>query len=183
MAPGTIFTMANERYRYLENMGNSNHMIIREDAIRHARFHNQDTFNNTWYGNLDPAVQAMVQPVADHFDTGSVALEGLTWSDNSAVNIPTNLHEFPAVDEDITQVDPSGTPRAFSLSMADVIRIFADRGSRTISVPRTAFWMLRTPAAPGNGWLISMGGWFTGDLADTWGGSAGGTRPALIVRQ
>ncbi|MEY8458216.1 hypothetical protein [Lactococcus ileimucosae] len=182
MAPGTIFTMAGEQYRYLENQGGGNHLIIREDAIRHARFHNQDTFNNTWYGNLDPAVQAMVQPVANTFVTGQVGLGELTWTDG-AINRPTNLSDFPAVAEDETRVDSSGTPRAFSLSMADIIRIFPNRESRRIpEQPDGVFWMTRTPASANNGWLISMGGWFS-DLEDTWGGSRGGTRPALIVRQ
>lgn len=33
MLPGRVFTMAGEEYLYLEDMGNSNHMIIRHDAI------------------------------------------------------------------------------------------------------------------------------------------------------
>lgn len=99
--------MAGERYRYLENMGNGNHLIIRNDSIR----------NFSWYGQLDPAVQAMVQPVANSFTTGQVAdtfTGGIRW-------LPNNLEG--AVASDLTQVVTDGTARAFTLSLADVTRL------------------------------------------------------------
>ncbi|MFK4938640.1 hypothetical protein ACI1TK_09830, partial [Lactococcus formosensis subsp. formosensis] len=63
MNPGRIFTMANEQYRYLEDMGDGNHMIIRNDAIRNRSWNEQEAELTAWYGQLDSAVQAMVQPV------------------------------------------------------------------------------------------------------------------------
>ena len=64
MNPGRIFTMANEQYRYLEDMGDGNHMIIRNDAIRNRSWNEQEAELTAWYGQLDSAVQAMVQPQA-----------------------------------------------------------------------------------------------------------------------
>ena len=37
MLPGRVFTMAGEEYLYLEDMGNSNHMIIRHATIPNTR--------------------------------------------------------------------------------------------------------------------------------------------------
>ncbi|MBL3717220.1 hypothetical protein GHK52_10490 [Lactococcus garvieae] len=70
MRPGRIFTMAGERYRYLEDMDNGNHMIIRNAAITSVSWNNQDIRMNEWYDSLEPTVQAMVRPVADTFVTG-----------------------------------------------------------------------------------------------------------------
>ncbi|MEY8443830.1 hypothetical protein AALA52_06195, partial [Lactococcus ileimucosae] len=74
MSPGRVFTMAGEQYRYLENMGSGNHMIIRNEAIRNVSWNNHDAALVSWYDGLDSAVQAMVQPVANNFTTGAVLL-------------------------------------------------------------------------------------------------------------
>jgi hypothetical protein len=73
MNPGRIFTMAGQQYRYLENMGNGNHLIIRNNAIRNVSWNNQEAQLTSWYAGLHSAVQAMVQPVANSFTTGEVA--------------------------------------------------------------------------------------------------------------
>ena len=38
MVPGRVFTMAGEQYRYLEDMGNGNHMITCHDVIYNTSF-------------------------------------------------------------------------------------------------------------------------------------------------
>ncbi len=170
MRPGRIFTMAGEQYRYLENQGSGNHLIIRNNVISNARFHNQESFIDTWYSGLDASVRNMVQPVANTFTTGAIPHEDVTWTDGT-INRPTNLHDFPEADADVSRVVPGGTPRAFPLSVADVTRLFGNRQERRLLhiPPYGAYWMLRTPGTPGHGWLVSMGGWIGGDLPDTWG--------------
>ncbi|MGL4334875.1 MAG: hypothetical protein ACRCSC_07425, partial [Lactococcus garvieae] len=49
MNPGRIFTMEGEQYRYLENMGNGNHMIIRNDALRNVSWDAQEGVLTSWY--------------------------------------------------------------------------------------------------------------------------------------
>ncbi|MEY8444017.1 hypothetical protein AALA52_07165 [Lactococcus ileimucosae] len=150
MAPGTIFTMAGEQYRYLENQGGGNHMIIRNASLGSTTFDNQDNALSDWYNNLDLAVQSMVRPVANTFQNdGKVSQQEINWGESN-LWIPTNLHDFPDVAEDETRVDTSGTPRAFSLSLADVTRLsgpdraFPNFNERLSS--NNAGWWLRTPA-------------------------------------
>ncbi|MEY8457851.1 hypothetical protein [Lactococcus ileimucosae] len=151
MAPGTIFTMAGEQYRYLENQGGGNHLIIRNDTINSSSFLNQDAVMNTWYDGLDITVRNMVRPVADSFVTGSVNQHELSWE--PILWRPSNLHDFPEVIADETRVNQSGTPRAFSLSLADVTRLsgigraFPNHEQR-LSGNGNAWW-LRTPADVG----------------------------------
>ncbi|MEY8458133.1 hypothetical protein [Lactococcus ileimucosae] len=194
MAPGTIFTMAGEQYRYLENQGGGNHLIIR-NGVFGASFNNQVDRINNWYTSLDPTVQAMVQPVAGHFVTGEVDWSSLTFDGPGERWIPNNLHDFPEVETDISQVDSSGSPRAFALSLADVTRLsgtgraFPNHVGRIEGGPNHGFWWLRTPSTsldhslrilggqpndPSNG-VISMG--------PRAAAAAGGARPALIVHQ
>jgi hypothetical protein len=183
MYPGRIFTMSGEQYRYLENMGDGNHMIIRNNAIRAVSWNDQEARLTSWYSNLDSAVQAIVQPVANSFTTGSVgdgsvALTGNRW-------IPTNL--TGPVADDITQVVPGGTARAFALSLADVTRLsgedlgfpyHAQRGSTALG-----WWWLRTPAPSSLAWRVVT----SGELWGTFGRinilGDGGVRPALIINQ
>ncbi|MCB6144151.1 hypothetical protein LI288_14195, partial [Lachnospira pectinoschiza] len=63
MAPGRVFTMAGEQYKYLEDMGNGNHMIIRHEAIRDTTFNDQPQVLSNWLSGLDADVQGIVQPV------------------------------------------------------------------------------------------------------------------------
>ncbi|WP_257617269.1 hypothetical protein, partial [Lactococcus garvieae] len=186
MYPGRIFTMSGEQYRYLENMGNGNHMIIRNNTIRSVSFNGQAARLTTWYNNLDSAVQAIVQPVANSFTTGNVADTAVTFTGGTRW-IPTNL--TGAVADDITQVVPGGTARAFALSVADVTRLsgedlgfpyHAQRGSTALG-----WWWLRTPGASDLAWRVATGT-HAGQLRATGhvtGSDAyGGVRPALIIR-
>ncbi|WP_286961929.1 DUF6273 domain-containing protein, partial [Lactococcus sp. UBA7220] len=181
MRPGRIFTMAGEQYRYLENMGSGNHMIIRNDAIRSVNWYEKDDAITTWYDSLDSSVQGIVRPVSNSFDTGivphnDVTFEGDRW-------IPRNL--VGEVAGDITQVDTSGTPQAFHLSLADMERLtgegraFPSRFQR--GTPALGWWWLRTPATSTQAWLISNTGFLTGYLLNTMRTVNGGIRPALII--
>ncbi|WP_081168463.1 DUF6273 domain-containing protein [Lactococcus garvieae] len=184
MHPGRVFTMAGEQYRYLEDMGSGNHLIIRNNAIRNVSWNNQEAQLSSWYSTLDGTVQAMAQPVANSFTTGEVI--------DSAVNftggerwIPNNL--TGAVVDDITQVDPSGTARAFSLSLADVARLsgeglgfpnFAQRAS-----PSSSWWWLRTPEPSSHAWIVNGNGTLNGNTPRGYSDDHGGLRPALIINQ
>ncbi|WP_394304505.1 hypothetical protein [Lactococcus muris] len=184
MAPGTIFTMAGEQYRYLENQGGGNHLIIRNGVLG-ASFNSQNDRNNQWYSQLSLDVQAMVRPVSDSFTTGETGLGSVIID---AGFLPENLHEFPEVVADETQVDLSGTPRAFSLSLADVARLSGSDRAFPSNSERLATgdsgWWLRTPATDIHAWNVfpGSGGLSDGGARDNmWG--LRGTRPALIVRQ
>ncbi|MEY8538139.1 hypothetical protein AALM99_06760 [Lactococcus muris] len=190
MAPGTIFTMANEQYRYLENQGGGNHLIIRNESIRSVSFEGKDTALNTWYDALDLTVQMMVQPVANSFTVGNVTANDIIWEGEFRWR-PTNLNDFPVVAADITQVDTSGAPRAFALSLADVTRLsgsglaFSNHDERVGS--NDTYWALRTFADSNNefNWQISNAAGY-GRLHSTRTNtvsSSGGIRPALIVQQ
>ncbi|WP_251712804.1 hypothetical protein [Lactococcus ileimucosae] len=203
MAPGTIFTMAGEQYRYLENMGN-NHMIIRNEMIPNITFNGQNNALNSWYGALDPAVQAMVQPVSDTFNTGNVGEGELIWRPGGGYEeatwrwIPVNLSDFSDVAADITEVNSSGSPRAFALSLADVVRLSGPGRAFPSSAERVAGnagenndWFTRTPGvAGGNGaWRVFAAsetvysGGLHGSGNINWTTDARGVRPALIVNQ
>ncbi len=185
MNPGRIFTMEGEQYRYLENMGNGNHMIIRNDALRNVSWDAQEGVLTSWYDQLDSAVQAMVQPVANSFTTGEVANASVTFTGGGTGWLPTNLEG--AVAADLTQVVPGGTARAFALSLADVTRLsgeglafpnHAQRGSAALG-----WWWLRTPGPGVLAWGVLAGGNLNGVIVRAPGSINGGLRPALIINQ
>ncbi|WP_307984036.1 hypothetical protein [uncultured Lactococcus sp.] len=184
MSPGRIFTMSGQQYRYLENMGNGNHMIIRNDLIRERSWDELDETLESWYGGLDPEVQAMVQPVANSFTTGEVADDAVTFTGGTRW-IPNNLEG--AVAADITQVVPSGTARAFALSLADVTRLsgpglaFLNHAQRSSAA--LGWWLLRTPAPEEAAWSVRPTGNLTGLVERTASTTGGGVRPALILHQ
>ncbi|MEY8444219.1 hypothetical protein AALA52_08255 [Lactococcus ileimucosae] len=196
MRPGRIFTMAGEQYRYLENMGSGNHMIIRNDAIRDVHWANHNDILNDWYTSLASEVQDMVQPVSDSFNTGSVDHAELTFVSLTAEDnrgwLPDNLANFPDVAADVTQVDPSGSPRAFSLSLADVTRLsgpgraFPNFATRLVS--GFGWWQTRTlGTTTGAPWVVTLSrvgdhvyGLNVGQFSPL---PTGGTRPALIINQ
>ncbi|EKF52176.1 hypothetical protein [Lactococcus garvieae] len=183
MYPGRIFTMAGQQYRYLENMGNGNHLIIRNNAIRNVSWNAQEAQLTSWYAGLHSAVQAMVQPVANSFTTGIV--------EDSAVSFIGNrwlpVHLTGEVAADITQVVPGGTVRAFSLSLADVTRLsgeglaFPNHAQRASTA--LGWWMLRTPGDNTFGWHVALSGGLGANLARPSGNDSGGVRPALIINQ
>ncbi|NHJ19114.1 hypothetical protein ET008_09590, partial [Lactococcus garvieae] len=186
MNPGRIFTMANEQYRYLEDMGDGNHLIIRNDSIRSRSWNQLDETLSTWYGELDSAVQAMVQPVANEFTTGEVADGDVTFTGGTRW-IPNNLEGDVALD--ITQIVSGGTRRAFALSLADVARLsgeglgFPNHAQRGSSGALLGWWWLRTPAPGANAWGVSTGGNLNGFIDRTGSNTNGGVRPALILHQ
>ncbi|MFK4956826.1 hypothetical protein ACI1TR_02090 [Lactococcus garvieae] len=184
MSLGRIFTMSGQQYRYLENMGNGNHMIIRNDLIRERSWDELDETLESWYGGLDPEVQAMVQPVANSFTTGEVADDAVTFTGGTRW-IPNNLEG--AVAADITQVVPSGTARAFALSLADVTRLSGPRLAFPNHAQRSSaalgWWLLRTPAPEEAAWSVRPTGNLTGLVERTASTTGGGVRPALILHQ
>ncbi|NHI99169.1 hypothetical protein ET007_03345 [Lactococcus garvieae] len=189
MNPGRIFTMAGEQYRYLEDMGDGNHMIIRNDVIRNRSWNQLDETLSTWYGGLDSTVQAMVQPVADEFTTG--AISGTSAQIDENFWLVNNLGYSPEVAADITQVVSGGTRRAFVLSLADVDRLSRTEGigfpNRAVrSGQNHSWWWLRTPNYLGEGhasWVVHGDGSFNSSVFATHSTDGGGVRPALIINQ
>jgi hypothetical protein len=189
MNPGRIFTMAGEQYRYLENMGGGNHMIIRNNTILNRSWNELDEALSTWYGDLDPAVQAMVQPVANEFTPGMISVAD-AGRDGQGFNV-TNLASNPEVYNDVTQVSQgaNSSPQAFALSLADVNRLsgpglgFPNLAQR-IDV-NGVWWWTRTPDSEITAWAV-LGGSPIGQLNHnirTANNTFGGFRPALIINQ
>nr|WP_255303380.1 hypothetical protein [Lactococcus garvieae] len=201
MLPGRVFTMAGEEYLYLEDQGSGNHMIIRHAGIPNTMPPQQGQVFSEWFSGLDAEVQAMVQPVAIPIPVPDVqhglinwrtdVPDDLLWEDNVMGWLPDNLSSFPAVAGDVTTVNPSGTPQAFALSFADVVRLTTPEGPftnlRTRSakggdMPHSGWWWLRTPGTP----LISawnvQGGFLTGGSPIT-AEHVSNLRPAIIIHQ
>ncbi|MEY8458233.1 hypothetical protein AALA58_03855, partial [Lactococcus ileimucosae] len=190
-----IFTMAGEQYRYLENQGGGNHLIIRNEAGVQVSWDNQDSRLNQWYDTLDPSVQAMVQPVENTFTVGSIAFDDVTFEGTGW--IPLQL--TGEVGADNSAVDLSGTSRAFSLSLADVARLsgpglaWESREERRTGEMRT--WWLRTRGGriddPNiRSWMVTSGPPHDPNRSGSLAGygfalnqPGVGTRPALIVHQ
>ncbi|WP_285016955.1 hypothetical protein, partial [Lactococcus garvieae] len=192
MLPGRVFTMAGEEYLYLEDMGNSNHMIIRHEAIRNTSFTEQPQVLSNWFSGLDAEVQAMVQPVSIPDPVPAVSDASITWIVQGEQDrwLPTNLDSFPAVAGDVTTVNPSGTAQAFALSLADVTRLsgegLAFPNHRLRLAARDSWWWLRTNTLiPSVSWSVHLH--FRGQLFGTRGHQAinpyGGVRPAIIIHQ
>ncbi|GFO51293.1 hypothetical protein ikelab_05680 [Lactococcus garvieae] len=188
MLPGRVFTMAGEEYRYLEDMESGNHMIIRHEAIRNTGFMEQPQVLSNWFNALDTEVQSMVQPVAISVPAPGVADESITWIDEVTRWLPTNLSAFPAVAGDVTSVNPSGTPQAFALSLADVVRLSTPEGGFPNPVARrgarSSWWWLRTPgpSPTAANWGVAQAP-PTGRLHahNPYTNDVGGVRPALII--
>ncbi|WP_369947789.1 hypothetical protein [Lactococcus ileimucosae] len=182
--------MAGEQYRYLENQGGGNHLIIRNNVTTALSFDVQNDYLDNWYtGVLASEVRAMVQPVRENFATGNVESDAIAWLEAWRW-LPSNIDDFPEVAADITQVDTSGTRRAFALSLADVARLsgsgraFPSRASR--EGPGSMWWWTRTPAVPGtSAWDVNRGemSGMLSNRATNNISAVGGVRPALIIRQ
>nr|WP_276421447.1 hypothetical protein [Lactococcus garvieae] len=197
MLPGRVFTMAGEEYLYLEDMGNGNHMIIRHEAIRNTSFNDQPQVLSNWFSGLGAEVQAMVQPVSISNPAPSALYHLLTGLDEHASGwLPDNLDPFPEAAADVTAVNPSGTPQAFALSMADLMRLSTPEGPfptlRSRVGARVSWWWLRTPSTGGqlNAWSIILGvegsprrGIVGARRGSQINDSAGGVRPAIIIHQ
>ncbi|MEY8538330.1 hypothetical protein AALM99_07735, partial [Lactococcus muris] len=190
MAPGTIFTMAGEQYRYLENQGGGNHLIIRNDVIENISFNNQDIRIDEWYESLDVTVQAMVRPVANEFVTGELPYEDILWSEGISGWMPDNINDFIEISADVTRVNTSGSPQAFALSFVDVVRL-SEVGHAFSSLEQresgdNRWWWLRTPRSEALAWSV-LGTPRSGQLGGGGGRNfvspGGGIRPAIIIHQ
>ena len=192
MLPGRVFTMDGVEYRYLEDMGSDNHMIIRNEAIRNISFNDQPQVLADFYAGLTPAVQAIVQPVTLPSEVPAISdAQAAPWGGAGVRWLPAEREQerFNEVRADRTTVSGS-TSQAFALSLADVVHLstemgpFPNHASRVAA--RNSWWWLRTPAAPGHAWAVLHASWvgqLRGTDAVTGSGAGGGVRPALIINQ
>ncbi|EKF51707.1 hypothetical protein C426_1034 [Lactococcus garvieae DCC43] len=194
MLPGRVFTMSGQQYRYLEDMGNGNHMIIRNEAIRNTSFNLQGATLTSFYDNLSSDVQAIVQPVSIAVDVpGITDAQAAPWGGAGIRWLPAEWSDarFEAVRADRTSVAASGgTSQAFALSLADVVHLSTEEGPFPYHAARMAarntWWWFRTPSAPGYAWFVAWTD-YAGQLFGTRGvpvsHASGGVRPALIINQ
>lgn len=190
MRPGRIFTMAGQQFRYLEDMGGGNHMIIRNRRFGGISWNAQENRLQEWFDSLPQELrEKYVVPVAS-IPTGTGFTTGMgSFTRGSGHWLITNLSGVPANDR--TVFSPNGVRRAFALSLADVQHLsvtggigFMNNGDRlTLSDQgENGGWWLRTPESSTTGWRIaSTGGlhWYP----RTSHGHGFGVRPALIIHQ
>jgi hypothetical protein len=189
MLPGRVFTMSGVEYRYLEQQGD-NHLIIRNEAIRNTSFNDQANVLADFYDNLNPDVQAIVQPVTIPADVPSITDAQISpWLGDRWLPAEWSDARFAAVRADRTSVAVSGgTRQAFALSLADVVHLSTEEGPFPYQAGRMAaqasWWWLRTPGATGTAWAVRQ----ISSIGQLGGGhsvaitiSGGGVRPALII--
>lgn len=204
---GAHFTTDGEQFMYLGNLRHGEHMIIRNRTIKGSSWNEQPMVIENWYADRGDDLKARVQPVViPARDDVSGVISPVEWLGGTDYEgwVPTNLPE-PVV-EDLTRVNPQGTPQAFALSMADVIHFSSPSpGAAVKDTPFHSFqsriagdgewWFTRTPERgegvhPGPmAWWISSGTgqmpYFPGGLVPGprgLQGNNGGVRPALIVQ-
>jgi hypothetical protein len=191
MLPGRVFTMSGVEYRYLEQHGD-NHLIIRNEAIRNTSFNDQANVLADFYDNLNPDVQAIVQPVSIPADVPSITdAQAAPWEGTRWLPAQWNDARFDAVRADRTSVSASGgTSQAFALSLADVVHLSTEEGPFPYHAARVAarntWWWLRTPGASGYAWYVGHGtvaGQLLGGHSVTASNGGGAVRPALIINQ
>ncbi|WP_394304443.1 hypothetical protein [Lactococcus muris] len=148
MAPGQTFSMRGTQYRYLENKGEGNHLIMATgnqfgsawNTIAGVTSYNGSTLDNNmknWHNNLPSVIRRQVQPVQKEFiGTGPEAHIGIaSWTTNFSGNLSSVIpivgtprafildFEHPAFTEalknDFAEVDPNGEKKAFALSLAE----------------------------------------------------------------
>ncbi len=192
MLPGRVFTMDGVEYRYLEDMGNDNHMIIRNEAIRNTSFNDQPQVLSDFYVGLTPTVQAIVQPVTLPSEVPAITdAQAAPWGGTGTRWIPAEWKQerFNEVRADRTTVSGS-TSQAFALSLADVVHLstemapFPNHASRIAA--RNSWWWLRTPGPSGAAWSVrwtTYAGQLNGTLTVVSSHAHGGVRPALIINQ
>lgn len=190
MRSGRLFRMWGQDFRYLENMGDGNHMIILNQVIHIVtNWNNLNTVLTNWYTNnivtTVPAIRAQreqyIAPVASSFPTGATAF--LPWANASQEEdgTITNLSNFEVPYGDRTVVVPDGVRRAFALSVADVNHLTtigsfssaADRGTGTA-------WWLRTLNIATAAWNVHTDGRWHNNPHNV---TNRGVRPALIIHQ
>lgn len=212
---GQRFTTGGEQFMFLGHVGDGERlesfgqaqpgvggaaMIIRTRTLKGISWNDQPTALATWYAGLNDDFKARVQPVVipERDAVPGVNEEALDWTWREGW-IPSNLQDdWATVFNDRTVVNEAGTPQAFALSMADVVRFSA----HTEAVGEARFfpfsnfvsrmagdnewWFTRTPAGSGQAWGIdndmrgAPGAFKTGPRAQA--GNNGGVRPALIIR-
>ena len=134
----------------------------------------------------------MVQPVSIPDPAPSVPIDSITWAGGQVGWLPANLASFPAAAADVTTVNSSGTPQAFSLSCADVVRLSTPEGPfstfRSRVGARRTWWFLRTPSTINHNWHVVYGhnsyarhGHLDVDHSNDHGLGTGVLRPAIIV--
>ena len=190
MSPGRLFRMWGHEFRYLENMGDGYHMIIRNETIGGANWNDLDNVLTSWYTNdvvtTVPAIRAQrepyIAPVASSFPTtGTTAFVPWEGPDRADDGTIPNLSNWSVPYGDRTVVVPNGVRRAFALSVADVNHLTAIGSFSSVADRGTgANWWLRTPNNPTFGWRVTTAG--------VWGRSNYSTpgtavRPALIIHQ
>lgn len=196
MNPGRIFTMAGTQYRYLENMGNGNHMIIRNESIRNISWNGQDSQLNTWFNSLPSNVRSLSRAPAMFSPTPVISATGIIWRPSAIYGtqwLPTeeswNAPGLADVRADVTTIGSGTTGSAFALSFADVVRLsgpgrafptHASRGSTALG-----WWWLRTPGEDSRAAHVSAQGVLhnVGTITVTHATVNGGVRPALIIHQ
>lgn len=199
MNPGRLFTMAGTQYRYLENMGDGNHMIIRNDALRSGNWSAQFESSGAtsligWFNTLPQSVRNISRPPTMSSPTPAILDENIIWRDQMIYGgrwLPTeenwNSLALAEIRGDVTGVATEGSGRAFSLSLADIFRLSgpgrafpnsAQRGSLALG-----WWWLRTPSSATHAWRVTRNGNIGGDLIRTHATDEGGVRPALIIHQ
>lgn len=194
VSPGRIFTMAGQQFRYLENLGNGNHMIIRNHTLPPLVPGNeQEAALSRWYNEdflpADPELRTQWEEYVAPLDNFNVGMMNFHQGQIAANGRVTNLSSFPIPAADITAnrllpISEGGTRRAFSLSVADVDRLtapgsfgffnVADRGSAPI-------WWTRTPSTATHFWEVLHTGIF--NFAPHYINAHRSIRPALIIHQ
>lgn len=106
------------------------------------------------------------------------------------------MASFPAAAGDVTTLNPSGTPQAFALSLADVTRLsgeglafpnFRERaagGVRESSGGHNFWWWLRTPSQTSgitSNFIVRPAGYLIPHVVTMPPSNNGGARPAIIV--
>ena len=146
MQPGDTFNLRNIQYRYLENKGDGNHLVmtttprffVPTNTIAGVDSYNGSTIDlatKDWYNNLPSVVKRQVQPVQTLFTgTGPEAAmpmapslggpgavpAGLAWNGTAGFILDLNNPMFSqAMREDFAEVDPNGEKKAFILSVAE----------------------------------------------------------------
>lgn len=132
----------------------------------------------------------MVQPVSVPTPAPSAFYDSLTGlAEDGGGWLPDNLDPFPAAAADVTAVNPSGTPQAFALSLADLMRLSTPDGTfpdmRSRAGARHSWWWLRTPSTTSlsNAWSILNQGRLASRRQSHITLSDGGVRPVIIVHQ
>ncbi|MEY8457981.1 hypothetical protein [Lactococcus ileimucosae] len=148
MEPGQTFSMRGTQYRYLENKGDGNHLVMATAPQFNSAWntnagvdsYNGSTLDNNmknWHNNLPSVIRRQVQPVQKEFiGTGPEAHIGIaSWTTNFSGNLSSVIpivgtprafildFNHPAFTEalknDFAVVDPNGEKKAFALSVAE----------------------------------------------------------------